>query len=60
MPQRQQREPVLLGLPRRTPGEQQMNTSRRYFLKVAGLSSFALAAGVTKAGAGEYEAYPEG
>ncbi len=37
-----------------------MNTSRRYFLKVAGLSSFALAAGVTKAGAGEYEAYPEG
>ena len=37
-----------------------MNTSRRYFLKVAGLSSFALAAGAAKGGAAEYEDYPEG
>ena len=38
-----------------------MNSSRRYFLKVAGLSTFALAAGAAKAEAAEatYEAYPE-
>ncbi|MBP3730596.1 MAG: 4Fe-4S dicluster domain-containing protein [Mailhella sp.] len=37
-----------------------MNTSRRYFLKVAGLSTFAIAAGASKGNAAEYEAYPEG
>ena len=38
-----------------------MNSSRRYFLKVAGLSTFALAAGAVNAEAAEatYEAYPE-
>ena len=38
-----------------------MNSSRRYFLKVAGLSTFALAAGAAKVEAAEatYEAYPE-
>lgn len=37
-----------------------MKTSRRYFLKVAGLSTFALAAGAAGSEAAEYEAYPEG
>ena len=39
-----------------------MNSSRRYFLKVAGLSTFALAAGAARAEAAKasYEAYPEG
>ena len=39
-----------------------MNSSRRYFLKVAGLSTFALAAGAARAEAAtaSYEAYPEG
>ena len=38
-----------------------MNSSRRYFLKVAGLSTFALAAGAARAEAAKasYEAYPE-
>ncbi len=39
-----------------------MNSSRRYFLKVASLSTFALAAGAVGAEAADsgYEAYPEG
>ncbi len=39
-----------------------MKTSRRYFLKIAGLSAFALAAGAApkESGAAQYEAYEEG